>query len=183
MKRIAIATLFGVAAGVICATLAAWGHLLTLTSVLAIWILLNRAVMGFAIGTSGLKLHWAWNGIVMGLLVGSIFSYFLFMNGGNGDAVQLHRQCGIRLADRVLHHSRTQAGSVSSIAPGAASRRRIAGLRVGNLGIENRFSIPPKAGEKNHRLPSRNDTSSHSPSGTEAGEKSPPSSARTLKER
>ena len=82
MKRIAIATLFGVAAGVICATLAAWGHLLTLTSVLAIWILLNRAVMGFAIGTSGLKLHWAWNGIVMGLVVGSIFSYFLFINVG-----------------------------------------------------------------------------------------------------
>ena len=37
--------------------------------------------MGFAIGASGLKLHWAWNGIVMGMAVGSIFSYFLFMNG------------------------------------------------------------------------------------------------------
>jgi hypothetical protein len=82
MMRIAIATLLGVVAGVICATLTAWGHLLTLTPVLTVWILLNRAVMGFAIGTSALKLHWAWNGIVMGLVVGSIFSYYLFMNLG-----------------------------------------------------------------------------------------------------
>jgi multisubunit Na+/H+ antiporter MnhE subunit len=38
--------------------------------------------MGFAIGISGLKAHWALNGIVMGLVVGSIFSYFLFMSLG-----------------------------------------------------------------------------------------------------
>ena len=43
---------------------------------------MNRAVMRFVIGASQLKLHWAWNGIVMGLVVGSIFSYFLFMNLG-----------------------------------------------------------------------------------------------------
>jgi hypothetical protein len=49
-----------------------------------VWVLLNRAVMGFAIGISGLKVHWAWNGIIMGLVVGSIFSYFLFMNVGAG---------------------------------------------------------------------------------------------------
>lgn len=82
MKRIVIATLLGVVAGVICATLAASGHLLTLTPVLTVWILLNRVVMGFAIGASALKLHWAWNGIVTGLVVGSIFSYYLFMNLG-----------------------------------------------------------------------------------------------------
>jgi hypothetical protein len=40
--------------------------------------------MGFAIGISGLKLRWAWNGIVTGLVVGSIFSYFLFMQNGAG---------------------------------------------------------------------------------------------------
>jgi hypothetical protein len=82
MKRVAIATLFGLVAGMICATVAASGHLLRLTAVLVVWILLNRTVMGFAIGASALKLHWAWNGIVMGLVVGSIFSYFLFMNLG-----------------------------------------------------------------------------------------------------
>jgi len=82
MKRIAIATLFGLVAGAICATVSFSSGVLKFTAVSLVWILLNRAVMGFAIGTSGLKLHWAWNGIVMGLVVGSIFSYFLFMNVG-----------------------------------------------------------------------------------------------------
>jgi hypothetical protein len=84
MKRIAIATLFGLVAGVICATLAFSGGILKFTPVALVWVLLNRALMGFAIGASGLKLPWAWHGVVMGLVVGSIFSYFLFMNLGGG---------------------------------------------------------------------------------------------------
>jgi hypothetical protein len=82
MKRLAIATLFGLLAGVICATVASSGHLLRLTTVSLFWILLNRTVMGFAIGASGLRLHWAWNGVIMGLAVGSIFSYYIFMDLG-----------------------------------------------------------------------------------------------------
>ena len=58
--------------------------MLVFTAVNLAWVLLNRAVMGFAIGVSGLKLHWAWNGVVMGIAVGSIFSYFLFMHMGAG---------------------------------------------------------------------------------------------------
>jgi hypothetical protein len=84
MKRIMIATLFGLVAGVLCASAAFHGGFLKFTAVNLVWVLLNRAVMGFAIGTSGLKLRWAWNGIVMGLVVGSIFSYSLFMNMGLG---------------------------------------------------------------------------------------------------
>ncbi len=84
MKRIVIATLFGLVAGVLCATAGIHGGFLKFTAVNVAWVLLNRGVMGFAIGASGLKLHWAWNGIVMGLVVGSIFSYFLFMNMGLG---------------------------------------------------------------------------------------------------
>jgi hypothetical protein len=82
MKRIVIATLFGLLAGGLCATAAFWGGFLKFTAVNLLWILLNRAVMGFAVGTSGLRLRWAWNGMVMGLVVGCIFSYFLFMNLG-----------------------------------------------------------------------------------------------------
>ncbi len=82
MKRILIATLFGLAAGAICATLTFKGGLLPFTVTTLIWILLNRAVMGFAIGVSGLRLHWAWNGILVGIAVGSVFSYFLFMKVG-----------------------------------------------------------------------------------------------------
>ena len=104
MKRIAIATLFGLVAGVICATLAFYGGLLKFSAVTLAWVLLNRAVMGFAIGTSALKLRWAWNGIVMGLVVGSVFSYFLFMSLGERSArvdrrdLYWRRQCSERAA-------------------------------------------------------------------------------------
>lgn len=84
MKRITIATFFGLVAGVICATAVFHTGMMKFTAVSLVWVLLNRAVMGFAIGASGLKLHWAWNGIVMALVVGSIFSYFLFMKQGLG---------------------------------------------------------------------------------------------------
>ncbi len=84
MKRIMIATFFGLVAGVICAAAGIHIGFLKFTAVNVVWVLLNRAVMGFAIGTSGLKLHWVWNGIVMGLVVGAIFSYSLFMNMGPG---------------------------------------------------------------------------------------------------
>ncbi len=82
MKRILIATLFGLIMGGVCATLTFKGGLLPFTVTTLIWILLNRAVMGFAIGVSGLRLHWAWNGILVGIAVGSVFSYFLFMKVG-----------------------------------------------------------------------------------------------------
>jgi hypothetical protein len=84
MKRIMIATFFGLVAGVLCASAGFHIGIMKFTAVNLVWVLLNRAVMGFAIGTSGLKLHWAWNGIAMGLVVGSIFSYSLFMNMGLG---------------------------------------------------------------------------------------------------
>ena len=84
MKRIVIATLFGLVAGSICAAGLFYAGMMKFSVVTLVWVLLNRAVMGFAIGASGLKLRWAWNGIVMGLVVGSIFSYFMFMNMGIG---------------------------------------------------------------------------------------------------
>lgn len=84
MKRIAVATLFGLGAGVICASAAFSLHILQFSAITLLWVLLNRAVMGFAIGASGLKIHWAWNGIVLGTAVGSIFSYYLFMANGLG---------------------------------------------------------------------------------------------------
>lgn len=85
MKRIAIATFFGLVAGGICATGAFYSGLLKFSVITLIWVLLNRTVMGFVIGVSGLKLHWAWNGIVLGIVVGSTFSYFLFMSANLGE--------------------------------------------------------------------------------------------------
>lgn len=84
MRRIAIATLFGVGAGAICGTLLFTAGIMKYSLITLGFVLLNRAVMGFAIGISRLTVHWAMNGIVMGLVVGSIFSYFLFMSLGAG---------------------------------------------------------------------------------------------------
>ena len=82
MKRIAIAVLFGLVAGCICAGGGVAAGIFKFTAVNIVWVLLNRGVMGFAIGVSNLKMHWAWNGVLMGLIVGSIFSYSLFMDVG-----------------------------------------------------------------------------------------------------
>ncbi len=82
MKRIAVATLFGLGAGVICASLLFSFNIVKFTMVALIWVLLNRAVMGLAIGASGLRVHWAWNGVILGIAVGSVFSYYLFMTVG-----------------------------------------------------------------------------------------------------
>ena len=84
MKRILTATFFGLVAGAICASLGYKAGIVQLTAVSLLWVFLNRAVMGFVIGVSGLKLHWAWNGVVLGIVVGSIFAYSLFMKGGAG---------------------------------------------------------------------------------------------------
>ncbi len=84
MKRILIATTFGLLVGVACASAAFSAGFLLFTIDNLIFVLLNRGVMGFAIGISGLRLHWALNGIIVGIIVGSIFSYFLFLNMGPG---------------------------------------------------------------------------------------------------
>lgn len=82
MRRVAIAVLFGLVAGCICAGGGLAAGIFKLSVVNVVWVLLNRGVMGLAIGVSNLKVHWAWNGVVMGLIVGSIFSYSLFMDVG-----------------------------------------------------------------------------------------------------
>ncbi len=84
MKRAVVATIFGLIMGGVCASGAFYAGFLKFSVVSLLWILLNRAVMGFVIGTSGLKWHWAWNGIVLGMITGSIFSYYLYMTLGTG---------------------------------------------------------------------------------------------------
>jgi hypothetical protein len=66
--------------GGLCASAAFSLGILKFTPVALVWVLLNRTVMGAVIGTSSLRLHWAWNGIVLGMAVGSVFAFYLFMN-------------------------------------------------------------------------------------------------------
>lgn len=79
-KRILVASLFGLAMGGLCAAVGFSAGILKYTPVMLAWVLLNRTVMGAVIGVSGLRLHWAWNGIVLGVVAGSVFSFYLFMN-------------------------------------------------------------------------------------------------------
>jgi hypothetical protein len=81
MKRMAIATAMGVVAGLLCvAAGATFGLNITLQSFG--WAVLNRTLLGFVIGISALRLHWAWHGCLMGAVVGSLFSYSAWMFEG-----------------------------------------------------------------------------------------------------
>ncbi len=80
MKRIAIATLCGVVAGLVCVSIGAIAGV-KITPAGFGWAVLNRTLLGFVIGISALRLHWAWHGAVIGLLVGSLFSYSVWMVG------------------------------------------------------------------------------------------------------
>lgn len=81
MKRMVIATAMGVVAGLLCvAAGGAFGLNVTLQSFG--WAMLNRTLLGFVIGISALRLHWAWHGCLMGVVVGSLFSYSAWMFEG-----------------------------------------------------------------------------------------------------
>jgi len=127
MKRIMIATLFGLVAGVLCATATFSFGILEFTKVNLVWVLLNRAVMGFAIGTSGLKLRWAWNGIVMGLVVGSIFSYFLFMNFGLGMLARVNLLIGNPIFGLMIEFFTTVVFKQPALAASRKTRASAAG--------------------------------------------------------
>ncbi len=77
MKRIIIATIGGVGAGLICLGLASSGPN-TLPLFVSFQIVASRTLLGLAIGISSLnKLHWA----VHGLIIGLIFSAPLALGG------------------------------------------------------------------------------------------------------
>ena len=78
MKRLGIATACGVVAGLLCVSIAAILGI-KFTPASFGWALLNRTLLGFVIGISALRLHWAWHGCLMGVLVGSLFSYSAWM--------------------------------------------------------------------------------------------------------
>jgi len=74
-SRLIITTVLGVVFGVICMLSSRY------TAQVAFWpigvsLLLSHAVMGFAIGTSSLKINWAAHGV----LWGAVFGLFLAIN-------------------------------------------------------------------------------------------------------
>jgi hypothetical protein len=72
-KRVIACTLFGIIAGILCWLASQYGGAaaITFTTPLILGIILNRAFIGFTLGISGWRTHWAFHGVVIGL-VGSL---------------------------------------------------------------------------------------------------------------
>jgi hypothetical protein len=82
-KRFVLALFFGLLSGCICYL----GRYLFFdfenNMLNFLWILLNRTMIGFVIGISKLRVHWAIHGILIGAVVGSIFPFYVYMRVGD----------------------------------------------------------------------------------------------------
>ena len=71
-KRVVIATLFGVVAGILC-YLGALSLNFEIDALRLVFILVNRTLIGFVIGISALRMNWILHGFVLGEIVGLPF--------------------------------------------------------------------------------------------------------------
>jgi hypothetical protein len=69
-SRLIITTLLGAVFGVICMLMSRYGGSEVAFWPLGVSFLLHHAVLGFAIGASSLKMHWAAHGVLWGALFG-----------------------------------------------------------------------------------------------------------------
>lgn len=83
-KRLIIAVVVGLICGIFCFLGGKYLFNLPFNHISLGFILLNRGMIGFVIGISLLKWHWALHGIMIGAVVGSIFAYADFMFGFPG---------------------------------------------------------------------------------------------------
>lgn len=73
-RRIFIGTVTGFAAGIICWLGGRYGLKDDISTAMLVYILASRTLIGFVIGVSRLRLHWALHGSVMGAVVGLPFA-------------------------------------------------------------------------------------------------------------
>lgn len=80
-KRITIATLFGFVSGILCYL---GGRMVGIDIGLASFMMLlsHRMLLGFVIGISSLRWHWALHGILLGLIIGIPDVHFFNMLRG-----------------------------------------------------------------------------------------------------
>jgi hypothetical protein len=69
-SRLVITTILGAVFGVICMLMSRYGGSEVAFWPLGVSFLLHHAVLGFAIGASSLKMHWAAHGVLWGALFG-----------------------------------------------------------------------------------------------------------------
>jgi hypothetical protein len=80
-RRVIIATLLGLAAGILCYL---GGKFLgkEFNTVTILMILLHRTVLGFVVGISALRIHWALHGTLLGLVIGLPVYPLAYVEGG-----------------------------------------------------------------------------------------------------
>jgi len=80
-KRVILATVFGLIAGLLCY---GGGKILgkEFTAATFFMILFHRMLIGFVIGISALRIRWALHGIIIGLIVGLPYYPLIFIEGG-----------------------------------------------------------------------------------------------------
>jgi len=84
-KRIAITTLLGVVAGIICWMGGVYGAGMTFTTAMILGTVLNRTLIGFVIGISGLRMNY----LLHGAIIGAIVTLPMAVYGGLSDAITL----------------------------------------------------------------------------------------------
>lgn len=81
-KRVIIATIFGLIAGILCSLGGKYGLKADLNATEIVMVLLHRGLLGFVIGISALRIHWALHGVLLGLIVGLPGFPLIFREGG-----------------------------------------------------------------------------------------------------
>lgn len=73
-KRLVASTAFGFVAGIICYLGGRYGLKDDVSTMMFVYILVNRVLIGFVIGVSTLRMHWALHGPLIGAVAGLPFA-------------------------------------------------------------------------------------------------------------
>lgn len=84
-RRLLVATIFGYVAGIICYLGGKYGLKDEISPAMLLYILVNRAWIGFAIGMSPFQMHWAPHGLLMGLVAGLPFTVGCLLEENNAE--------------------------------------------------------------------------------------------------
>lgn len=80
-KRVIISTVLGLVAGVLCYLGGKFLLKAEFTTVEFFMILFHRILLGFVIGISAIRIHWALHGILMGFIIGLPIYPLIFQEG------------------------------------------------------------------------------------------------------
>lgn len=82
IKRFGLALIFGILSGLLCYFGGIYLVGIENNPTNFLWVILNRTMIGFVIGISILRLPWIIHGMLIGAIVGLLFSFNIIMHGG-----------------------------------------------------------------------------------------------------